>query len=180
MQGEKATKPSLVEAGERASLLQEVIKKTVDHGASAGDVLKDELESLGMKGAAKRIDVAKRLAVAYAKYGFVTQKKIDAFNDKLRKESINVVKDHGRSWTEFKRLRFTDIGQYDKIPPPAALARLREAVKDGIFDRFEVADIEWVKEVPDPIIFGRIDGCEDRFFIAQWDDDVKIEDIIGV
>jgi hypothetical protein len=36
-----------------------------------------------------------------------------------------------------------------------------------------------VKEVIDPIIFGKIDGCTDRFFIAQWDDDVKIEDIVG-
>jgi len=35
-----------------------------------------------------------------------------------------------------------------------------------------------VTVVPDPILLGRITGCENRYFIAQWDDDVKIEDIL--
>jgi hypothetical protein len=31
---------------------------------------------------------------------------------------------------------------------------------------------------PDPIIFGRIKGSNNRYFVAQWDDDVKIEQIL--
>lgn len=43
------------------------------------------------------------------------------------------------------------------------------------FDSFSVAHIA---EVKDPILFGEIAECTDKFFIAQWDEDVKIEDIL--
>ena len=38
-------------------------------------------------------------------------------------------------------------------------------------------DFEWIKEIKDPIVFGVINGCPDKFFISQWDDDIKIDDI---
>jgi hypothetical protein len=53
-------------------------------------------------------------------------------------------------------------------------------VTDDCFDSFEIAKIQWKREIKDPILFGRIDGCPDRFYVSQWDDDVRIEDILGV
>lgn len=133
------------------------------------------LKELGLTTAAKRLDSARRLTIAYAKYGHVTDEAIFKFNEKLKKESM--MKSSGVF--QYNQLRFTKIGDYGKIPPVAALTRLREAVHDNVFDFFEVADIQSVKEVPDPIIFGRIEGCTDRFYVAQWDDDVTIEEIVG-
>jgi hypothetical protein len=48
-----------------------------------------------------------------------------------------------------------------------------------VFDTYEIAHIQSIVERKDPILFGCITGCADKFFIAQWDDDVKIEDIIN-
>ncbi|MGD0652253.1 MAG: hypothetical protein ABSA97_14145, partial [Verrucomicrobiia bacterium] len=64
------------------------------------------------------------------------------------------------------------------VPPPAALEKLAEARMFGCFDDFEVADLKTVAVRPDPILFGVIIGCPDKFFIVQWDNDVKIEDIL--
>ena len=37
-----------------------------------------------------------------------------------------------------------------------------------------------VKELlKDPILVGRIQGCSDAFVIAQWDTDLKVEDILS-
>jgi hypothetical protein len=134
------------------------------------------LKELGLTTAAKRLDSARRLTIAYAKYGHVTDEAIFKFNEKLKKESMMRL---SGGYGQYNQLRFTRIADYGKIPPVAALARLREAVHDNVFDFFEVADIQSVKEVPDPIIFGRIEGCTDRFYVAQWDDDVTIEEIVG-
>lgn len=51
---------------------------------------------------------------------------------------------------------------------------------DNSFDRFEIAKIHWKEELKGPILFGIIDICTDKFFIAQWDDDLRIEDILLV
>lgn len=138
--------------------------------------LKIQLEQLGFKGMAKKLDGAKRLALAYAKFGFVSQKKIDEFNERLRKETLQ----EDKNAYSYKRLMFTDIAHYSKVPPPHVLSRLEEAINENCFDSFEVATIQWIKEIKDPIVFGRIEGCDDRFFIAQWDDDVSIEEILGI
>lgn len=67
---------------------------------------------------------------------------------------------------------------YPEVPPPDCLLDLKKAKDLNIFDRFEVAKVQTVEVRPDPIIFGLINGCVDKFFITQWDDDVKIEDIL--
>lgn len=139
------------------------------------EAMHGRLEKLGLKGAAKKLDMARKLSVAYAKYGYVSQEKVDRFNEKLRAETLTEDK-NARS---YKRLLFTPLDGYHKIPPQDVLNRLESAMDDAVFDRFEIATIQWIKEIIDPILFGRIDGCPDRFFIAQWDDDVKIEDIVG-
>ncbi len=73
-------------------------------------------------------------------------------------------------------LRFTPVSEYEKTPPDSVLASMEAAVEKKCFDSFEVAHIERVK---DPIIFGKIKGCADSFYIDQWDNDVTIEEILG-
>ena len=43
----------------------------------------------------------------------------------------------------------------------------------------EIAKIQDIVQTKDPIVFGCINKCADRFFIAQWDDDVSIEQILN-
>lgn len=136
--------------------------------------IQSRLDKLGFKKAVSTMDKIQRMSLAYEKYMFVSQEKINKFNDKLR---IETLKEDAKSRI-YKHLAFTPIGDYGKVPPDKVLDKLEAAQNTGIFDSFEVAYIEWVKEVKDPIIFGRINGCDDRFFISQWDDDVKVEDII--
>ena len=132
------------------------------------------LTELGFGKAVTKIDRARKLKVAYAKYGFVTEEAIQKFNDKLRKETLK----EDSSAYHFKQLAFYAPQNYGEIPPQFVLDKMKDASADNVFDSFEIAKIDWKVEIKDPILFGRIEGCTDRFFIAQWDDDVSIEDII--
>ena len=136
------------------------------------------LQSLGMTKAADTVKTLrerhKKLTVAYEHYRYVRQEKIDAFNDRLRLKTMQE-NQYSRS---YDKLVMIPLGEYDQVPPDAVLDALETCIERGCFDSFEIAKIASIKEVKDPIVFGRIDGCSDRFFIAQWDDDVKIEDIL--
>lgn len=57
----------------------------------------------------------------------------------------------------------------------SVLDSLEVAMGRKCFDSFMVAHII---DVEDPILFGYINGCSDHFFIDQWDEDVKIQDIL--
>lgn len=157
------------------SLVPAVQSVDVLEPVSSIEAMKSRLEKLGLKNAAKKLDGAQKLAIAYAKYGFISQDKVDRFNDKLKVETLT----QDKTARSYKRLLFTALENYHKIPPQDVLVRLESAMNDAVFDGFEIATIQWIKEVIDPILFGRIDGCPDRFFVAQWDDDVRIEDIVG-
>ena len=132
----------------------------------------DRLEKLGFKAAStkvKELSVKQRkMAIAYEHYRFVRPEKIQAFNAKLYKKTRD---DYG----SYQQLAFTPVEEYQDVPPAHVLEKMEAAVERNCFDAFEVAHIINVK---DPILFGRIKGCPDRFFVDQWDDDVKIEDII--
>ena len=136
----------------------------------------DRLESLGFKrlsGEVKELSVRKRkLAIAYEHYRFVRQEKIDAFNKKLKEKTKKKQPWGGESW---QALSFDAIETYDKVPPADVLEALEVAQGRKCFDSFEIASI---KEVKDPILFGRIARCSDRFYIAQWDSDISIEDLL--
>lgn len=136
----------------------------------------ERLKKLGLTGVAKRIDSAEKLAFAYGNYLFIEQDTVDLFNQKLRKDTLREDKDA----REFKRLVFLPLGDYQELPPPHVVDALEKATKDDCFDFFEVGKINWIREVKDPILFGRIKGSTDRFFIAQWDDDIRLEDLINV
>lgn len=72
-------------------------------------------------------------------------------------------------WTE------TPIADYEGIPPRHALEALKAAQEKTVFDYFTIAS---VNAVQDPLLLGRINGESDRFFIAQWDTDVCLDDLI--
>lgn len=122
----------------------------------------------------KKLKQAEKMKKAYGKYLFITQNTVDKFNEKLRKDTL-IEDKHSNS---FKRLVFISLEQYSQLPPDNVLAALDSAQKDSCFDSYEIAKIDWIKEVKDPILFGVIEGCSDKFFISQWDDDVKIEDLL--
>ena len=137
-----------------------------------------QLKKLGFKKAVNDIEqgleLKRKMTIAYEHFRYVKQEKIDAFNAKLRKETEET-KDYS---TIYDTLQFTLVADYGSVPPAEVLEKVEEAQKLGCFDIFEIATVKSVEERKDPIIFGRINGCPDRFFIAQWDDDVKVEDIL--
>ena len=134
---------------------------------------KSRLESLGFKQVVekdKKVGVLRRkLAIAYEHFRYVTQEKVDKFNAKLHKKTMNRQGD-------YKRLEFESISKTELVPPSDVLTLLEEAKKLDCFDEFEIG---YIAEVKDPIVFGRVKGCANRFFIGQWDDDVRIEDILA-
>lgn len=133
----------------------------------------ERLKRLGFSKLARNIDEAKemkkKLMIAYEHFRFIPQRAINEFNEKLRRATSS---DYG---TRYKTLDFAPIEEYEKIPPDTVLSSLEKAKKFRCFDRFEIA---YIREVKDPILFGRINKCPDRFIIDQWDDDVKWQDII--
>ena len=74
------------------------------------------------------------------------------------------------AWSE------TLIEDYKGVPPSGVLQTLKKHKSRNIFDKFTVAE---VNSVVDPLLLGRIKGVHGkRFFIAQWGDDIKLDDII--
>jgi hypothetical protein len=139
--------------------------------------VQDRLARLGFKTAATKIktltEKKRKLAIAYEHYRFVTVEKMQAFQDKLRQESHKRAAITGRS--QWKELAFTPLDLYTETPPAHVLDNLEVAMDRKCFDKFAVAHIV---NVDDPILFGYIEGCTDHFFIDQWDNDVKIQDIL--
>lgn len=138
----------------------------------------DELKELGFGKAAANVNAAKVLArklrIAFEHFRIVKPENVGKFNEELRKKTQQR---NGYNVT-YDRLAFTPISQYGKAPPKDVLDEVRKAKSLGCFDDFEVATIESVRVVPDPIIFGVINGSANKYFVAQWDNDVKIEDIL--
>lgn len=143
----------------------------------------EQLKELGFEEAAELVQVrqekAKKLVIAYEHYRYVRQEHIDRFNAKLKNETI---KKTGKARYDLREhydsLVLIPIQKYKEVPPSFVLDSLKEAKTRNCFDTFEIAKIEGVNEYKDPILFGRVNDCPDRFYISQWDDDVKIEDIL--
>lgn len=141
-------------------------------------ITSQRLESLGFKKLAAHVAHLKqkkwKLMTAYEHYRVVSMDKVLAFNENLQKKTFK--ENPGTFSQSWQTLAFCSVEKYDKVPPEPVLAEMQIAVDRKCFDSFEVAHIKEV--VKDPLLFGRIDGCTDRFFIAQWDDDVKISDLL--
>ena len=79
------------------------------------------------------------------------------------------------------QLVFDKLREYRGTPPASVMTRVAEVRNRHIFDSFEVAHVQPVAtkvNLPDPIVFGRINDCSDRFFIAEWGDDVSFADLV--
>jgi len=125
------------------------------------------LKELGMEGIAAKLLRKKtgkeKLLKAINDYRYATQEEIDDFNEEMREHN--------------KELVIEEIKDSKKLPPDNVLVELRSAKNKGCFDKFHIA---YIRAVKDPILFGKIDGFDTLYFyIAQWGDDVKIEEIIG-
>ena len=142
-------------------------------------VSESDLEELGFTKAATDLkakrELARKMRIAFEHFRVVTPDAVQRFNEDLCKRTRT--NRTGGGYT-YQRLKFTPIAQYGEIPPAAALEALRDAKSKDCFDAFEVATIESVTVIPDPILFGVINGCNNKYYVAQWDDDVKIEDIL--
>lgn len=75
--------------------------------------------------------------------------------------------------------RETPIERYLNIPPNNILEAAQVAKGRCIFSKFTVATLEKFSEpIKDPLLLGHIDGCENRYIIGQWDDDILVDDLI--
>ena len=125
------------------------------------------LESLGMDALAAKLLRKKtgkdKLLKAIDAYRYATGEDLDAFNKEMKECG--------------KELVVVPIKDYSKLPPDEVLAELKQAQDAGCFDSFHIA---YIRKVKDPILFGKIDDFKNLYFyVSQWGDDVKIEEIIG-
>lgn len=135
----------------------------------------------------RKAKLATNLAKAYEFFRYVSREAYDAFQkkilDKTKRPATEADRARlGRYTTEVAdQLVIVDMGAYPGLPPADVLLKVKEARAMEIFDRFEVAEIQPVAtqvKLPDPIVFGLVDGCTDRFFVAEWGTDVSINDLL--
>lgn len=135
------------------------------------------LEQLGFSRAAKDLkDLLSRqrkLALAYEHYRYVTPERVNEFNAKLMKETGKNL--NSMANMEYQTLAFVNIKEYERVPPESVLKNLQVAQDRKCFDSFEVA---YIKNVKDPLLFGKIERCPNFFFVDQWDDDISIDQLI--
>ena len=131
------------------------------------------LKKLGFKRVVEKDEEVKnlqrKLAIAYEHFRYVRQEKIAAFNQKLFKKT------HSKDGS-YDVLTFESICTTSKVPPVDVLTELEKAKELNCFDEFEIG---YIAKVEDPILFGVVNGCTTKFYIAQWDTDICIEDILA-
>jgi hypothetical protein len=130
----------------------------------------------------KKIARSRKLAVAYEHYRYVSKEAIASYCKDLKAKTLKTILDDSyeslKTWDE---LALVPMGSYGGIPPSDVMAETKIARERGCFDTFEVAYVQEKREHikrPDPIVFGLVEGCTDRFYVAQWGDDVKITDLL--
>ena len=143
-----------------------------------------EIKELGFKKVADKVEAEqelnRKLSTAYLNFKICKEEHIKAFNEKLKTRTLKTEGTQGHNLTEhYEKLVEIKVEDYDALPPENVLEAMKKAKALNCFDSFEIAKIESVKEYKDPILFGRIHGCTDRFYIAEWDNDIKIQDLIG-
>jgi hypothetical protein len=138
-----------------------------------------ELRELGLTEAANKMkhqrELARKLRIAFEHFRVVTPDQISRFQQELLEKRRAGLYSGGYT---YQALKFTALESYPNVPPSEVLEKIRGAKELKCFDRFEVLTLETVEVIPDPVVFGIIDGCDNKYFVAQWDDDVKIEQIL--
>ena len=72
-------------------------------------------------------------------------------------------------WTENR------LGNYKGIPPKEVIETLKEHKERQVFDYFTIAAVEGIH---DPLLLGRLNGVNERFYIINWGVDVCLDDLI--
>lgn len=67
------------------------------------------------------------------------------------------------------------VERYAGIPPTKVLLKFKAEKEKQVFDYFTIASVNAVR---DPLLLGRIESSDKRWFIAQWGDDVALDEII--
>lgn len=146
----------------------------------------------------RKVMLGRKLAIAMEHFRYVKPENVAAFQAKLKAKTerpATAEEQNGSMWkagyrvsTIMDQLVFHEMGAYAGLPPADVMEKVSAAralkTKDGVkvFDSYEVAEVQPVAthvKLPDPIVFGRIAGCDLRFFIADWGTDVKISDLIA-
>ena len=156
----------------------------------------EQAEAAGFTAAAEKLrttaERARKMAIAYEHYRIVTEEIVQAFNKKLKEKTSRPATEadarklanqtaHYHATIISDQLTFQAVEKYPGLPPADVLGKLSEAKARQCFDSYEVAEINPVAtqiKLPDPLLFGRIEGCPDRFFIAEWGTDVSITDLL--
>jgi hypothetical protein len=125
------------------------------------------LKELGLNAISERLLRKKtgkeKLLIAIDKFRYASQEDLDEFNKEMKQYN--------------KELVTVEMKNFDRLPPDDVLEDLKKARSEKCFDSYHIS---FIRQVKDPILFGKIDGFKELyFFISQWGDDVKIEDIIG-
>lgn len=93
-------------------------------------------------------------------------------------KSIKIKVECKEHWHDLS-LKEVPLENYDKYIPESCLDKLMIAKDSGLFDYFTVAyPRHQLINKSDPVIFGRRDNSVNRFFIAQWDNDVTLDDLL--
>lgn len=137
-------------------------------------------------------EVNKESASRLKALGFKTaQKKVSEFAEARMKENMAALAGYTRiSWAAFDklddelrektqrtmRLSLESVQDYEGVPPTYVLDELEKAQNAKIFDEFKIIS---VKRVPDPVLVGCFKGTRDMFFIAEWGDDVSLQDLVA-
>lgn len=125
----------------------------------------ERLARLGMKEATSRLTKKKaatqKMHLAYQHFKYVRQEALDSYQAK-------------ELTPHRKRFAYAALAEYPGVPPVEVLDAIESAQKVGCFDEITVMSVEDVK---DPIVWGKVNGCSDLFFIAQWDKDITLEQI---
>lgn len=73
------------------------------------------------------------------------------------------------------QLSLTSVSTYEGVPPRYVLDEMKKAKQTDIFDSFSIIAVQ---KVPDPILVGQINGSKDMFFIAEWGDDISLQELV--
>ena len=154
----------------------------------------EKLKDLGFNKAVEKYErefpIMSKVVIAKEHYRYVTQENFGRAQEELKKKTfkrttarIDNIDDNVIE--TFCQIACILVENYEGIPPMTVLEKMEAAKKLGCFDDFEIATVERVEKrykirrpVPDPILFGRISGCDSLFFIAEWGNDISIADIL--
>lgn len=148
----------------------------------------EELSALGLTKAATTL----RRKTVLAGYIAVTRESIQKYLCKLAQTynrergatgdcivglSVAYTVDSHARGRNIGKFEYKEVGlaEYEGVPPRHVLDAIREHKSRNVFDTMVVGSVQFV---PDPIVWGMVNGDTNRYFIAQWDKDICLDDVI--